>query len=53
MRSVIFAAGFVAPAMAALGQPAPDAQSTVYSTEMVTITSCAATVTDCPARSTA
>lgn len=51
MRSVIFAAGFVAPAMAALGQPAP-AESTVYSTEMVTITSCAPTVTDCPARST-
>lgn len=27
-------------------------ESTIYSTEMVTITSCAATVTDCPARST-
>ncbi|KAL1855277.1 hypothetical protein Daus18300_011183 [Diaporthe australafricana] len=27
-------------------------ESTVYSTELVTITSCAATVTDCPARST-
>ncbi|KAG8162455.1 hypothetical protein KVR01_008220 [Diaporthe batatas] len=28
------------------------AESTIYSTEMITITSCAATVTDCPARST-
>jgi hypothetical protein len=27
-------------------------ESTIYSTEMITITSCAATVTDCPARST-
>lgn len=29
-----------------------EAASTVYSTEYMTITSCAATVTDCPARST-
>lgn len=52
MRSMIFAAGLVAPAIASIGQAAPE-QSTVYSTELVTITSCAATVTDCPARSTA
>lgn len=52
MRSMIFTAGLVAPALAALGQPAPE-QQTVYSTELVTVTSCAATVTDCPARSTA
>lgn len=47
---MIFAAGLAAPAMAALGQAPPE--STVYSTELVTITSCAPTVTDCPARST-
>lgn len=40
------AAGAGAPANQA------NAQSTIYSTELVTITSCAATVTDCPARST-
>lgn len=50
MRSMIFAAGLIAPAMAAIHGEAP--QSTVYSTELVTVTSCAATVTDCPARST-
>lgn len=44
MKSVIFA-GLLATALA-------QEQSTVYSTEMVTVTSCAATVTDCPARST-
>ncbi|KAJ0117321.1 hypothetical protein N8I77_006691 [Diaporthe amygdali] len=38
---------------AAAGVPANvNVESTVYSTELVTITSCAATVTDCPARST-
>ncbi|KAH8773595.1 Ser-Thr-rich glycosyl-phosphatidyl-inositol-anchored membrane family-domain-containing protein [Diaporthe sp. PMI_573] len=38
----------------AAGVPANQAnvESTIYSTELVTITSCAATVTDCPARST-
>lgn len=46
MRSFIVAALFAGLALAA---PAVD---TVYSTEEITITSCAATVTDCPARST-
>lgn len=51
MRSMVFAAGLVAPAMAALHGEAPE-PSTVYSTDLVTVTSCAATVTDCPASST-
>ncbi|ROV92252.1 hypothetical protein VPNG_09681 [Cytospora leucostoma] len=37
---------------AAVAGNAEDTSSTVFSTEWVTITSCAATVTDCPARST-
>ncbi len=44
MRFSVAAAAFLATAVSA--------QSTVYQTEEVTITSCAATVTDCPARST-
>ncbi|ROW00108.1 hypothetical protein VSDG_03604 [Cytospora chrysosperma] len=45
------AAPSVTPA-AAVVDPEDDASSTVFSTEWVTITSCAASVTDCPARST-
>lgn len=45
MKSAVFA-GLLATAVAT------EVQSTVYATEQVTITSCAPTVTDCPARST-
>jgi hypothetical protein len=45
MKSAIFA-GLLATAVAT------EVQSTVYATEQITITSCAPTVTDCPARST-
>lgn len=45
MKSAVFA-GLLATAYAT------EVQSTVYATEQVTITSCAPTVTDCPARST-
>ncbi|TPX11183.1 uncharacterized protein E0L32_001001 [Thyridium curvatum] len=44
------AALFAGAAMAA--QAASDSQSTVYSTDYVTVTSCGPTVTDCPASST-
>ena len=39
-------------AAAAVMATAVMAQSTVYSTKQVTVTSCAASVTDCPAAST-
>lgn len=45
MKSAVFA-GLLATAVAT------EVQSTVYATEQITITSCAPTVTDCPARST-
>ncbi|KAJ4407257.1 hypothetical protein N0V85_004399, partial [Neurospora sp. IMI 360204] len=45
-----FSAAALVMAGAALAEEA--AQSTVYSTDYVTITSCAPTVTNCPARST-
>ncbi|POS72067.1 anchored cell wall protein-9 [Diaporthe helianthi] len=45
MKSAVFA-GLLATAVAS------EVQSTVYATEQITITSCAPTVTDCPARST-
>ncbi|KAK0630821.1 hypothetical protein B0T17DRAFT_232542 [Bombardia bombarda] len=47
-----FALAAVAFAAAVFAQEDEAAESTVYSTDYVTITSCAATVTDCPARST-
>lgn len=45
MKSAVFA-GLLATAVAT------EVQSTVYATEQITITSCAPTVTDCPASST-
>ncbi|KAI3395841.1 hypothetical protein diail_854 [Diaporthe ilicicola] len=53
-KGTVSSAAPATTAPAAAGVPANEnnVESTVYSTEMVTITSCAATVTDCPARST-
>lgn len=47
-----FAVATVAFAGAVLAQGTDEPQSTVFSTEFFTITSCAPTVTNCPARST-
>lgn len=54
MRVSIFLVVFGAAARAAImgSESSSIAESTVYTTEEITITSCAATVTNCPADST-